>query len=228
MTLLFLCRCLHPRIWEFCKRYVVTNSQICKLYTFFVYHFLVWAILVSIWKFQFRYFPSFYLSLSNIEESNRVVLINFWDNWIFVDVQTSMSWNNICGMLVYLLLFFVPGSKEHLDSPSSLHLCCDRNSSLWSLQTLILTLMLLVANLANTKWCKTLERWLKPWHMGTHLRALTAGAIQWIPTWHGFDGFQKSLHPCALDESSLSIGRVKLTSTGMSKDNWSATIKLLQ
>ena len=26
----------------------------------------------------------------------------------------------------------------------------------------------------------------------------------------GLDGFQKSLHPCALDESSLSIGRVNL------------------
>ena len=26
----------------------------------------------------------------------------------------------------------------------------------------------------------------------------------------GLDGFQKILHPCALDESSLSIGRVNL------------------
>ena len=33
-------------------------------------------------------------------------------------------------------------------------------------------------------------------------------AIQWIPTWHGLDGFQKSLCPCALDEDSLKIGRV--------------------
>ena len=33
-------------------------------------------------------------------------------------------------------------------------------------------------------------------------------AIRWIPTWQGLDGFQKSLHPCALNESSLSIGRV--------------------
>ena len=29
----------------------------------------------------------------------------------------------------------------------------------------------------------------------------TAIAIQWIPTPQGFDGFQKSLHPCAVDES---------------------------
>ena len=33
-------------------------------------------------------------------------------------------------------------------------------------------------------------------------------AIQWIPTWQGLDGFQKSLHPCASAESSLSIRRV--------------------
>ena len=33
--------------------------------------------------------------------------------------------------------------------------------------------MLLVANLANTKWCKKPEKWLRPWHMGTHLRVLS-------------------------------------------------------
>ena len=33
-------------------------------------------------------------------------------------------------------------------------------------------------------------------------------AIQWIPTWQGFDGVQKYLCFCALDERSLSIGRV--------------------
>ena len=35
-----------------------------------------------------------------------------------------------------------------------------------------LTLMLLVANQAITKWCKKPEKWLKPWNMGTHLIAL--------------------------------------------------------
>ena len=34
-------------------------------------------------------------------------------------------------------------------------------------------------------------------------------AIQWIPTWQGLDGFQILLPPGALDECSLSIGRVK-------------------
>ena len=37
----------------------------------------------------------------------------------------------------------------------------------------ILTLMLLVANLANTKWVKKTEEILKPWHMGTHQRVLS-------------------------------------------------------
>ena len=35
---------------------------------------------------------------------------------------------------------------------------------------LFLTLMLLV-NFANTKWCKKVEKWLNPWHMGSYLRA---------------------------------------------------------
>ena len=40
------------------------------------------------------------------------------------------------------------------------------------LLNLPLTLMLVVANLANTKWCQKPEKWLKPWQMGTHLRVL--------------------------------------------------------
>ena len=37
----------------------------------------------------------------------------------------------------------------------------------------------------------------------------SARAIQWVPTWQGLDEIQKSLRFCALDESSLSIRRVK-------------------
>ena len=33
--------------------------------------------------------------------------------------------------------------------------------------------------------------------------------IKWIPTWQGLDVFQKYLHSCALNKSSLTIGRVK-------------------
>ena len=48
------------------------------------------------------------------------------------------------------------------------------------------------------------------WNPGTWvlIREYSARAIQWIPTWQGLDGFQNSLDPCALYESSLSIGRV--------------------
>ena len=38
--------------------------------------------------------------------------------------------------------------------------------------TLLLTLMLLVANLAITKGCKKSLKWLQPWHTGKHLRVL--------------------------------------------------------
>ena len=35
-----------------------------------------------------------------------------------------------------------------------------------------LTLLPVVANFVNMKWWKKAEDWLKPWHMGTHLRVL--------------------------------------------------------
>ena len=63
-----------------------------------------------------------------------------------------------------------------------------------------LTIMLLVANLANTNSCKKSEKWLKPWHMGTHLRVLSESNE------YQHYVFQKSFLPCALDGSSLSIG----------------------
>ena len=71
--------------------------------------------------------------------------------------------------------------------------------------------MLLVANLANTKWRKNLKndrnhgKWVLIWENSVR-------AIYWIPTWQGLDGFQRSSRPCALDESNLSIERVKLFS----------------
>ena len=44
----------------------------------------------------------------------------------------------------------------------------------------------------------------------------SARAFPWVPTWQSLDGFQKSLHPCALDKSSLGIGRVKQGPTQLS------------
>ena len=72
-----------------------------------------------------------------------------------------------------------------------------------------LSLMLLVPNLANTKWWKIPWKWLKPWHMGTHLRVLSE-SYPIEPKWQGLDVFQNCLHPWASSESSLSIGRVKV------------------
>ena len=45
--------------------------------------------------------------------------------------------------------------------------------------------------------------------MGTHLRVLSK-SYPMNTNMTGLDGFQKSLRPCGLDESSLSIGRVNM------------------
>ena len=52
--------------------------------------------------------------------------------------------------------------------------------------------MLLVTNLANTKWCEKPEKWLKPWHndMGTYLRVLHEG-YPMSTTMQGFRCFSK-------------------------------------
>ena len=36
----------------------------------------------------------------------------------------------------------------------------------------LLTLILVMANFAYTKWCKKPEKWLEPWQMGTHMSVL--------------------------------------------------------
>ena len=61
---------------------------------------------------------------------------------------------------------------------------------------LCLTLLLLVANLANIKCAKNLKN---DWNPGTWVLIweFSARAIQWVPTRQGLDGFQKSLRPCA-------------------------------
>ena len=70
--------------------------------------------------------------------------------------------------------------------------------------------MLLVANLAiiisDTKKKEMTETQANGYSSESTQRAR---AIKWIPTWQGLGGFQKSLRSCALDGSSLSIGRVK-------------------
>ena len=67
---------------------------------------------------------------------------------------------------------------------------------------------MLVANLANKKWCQKSEKLLKSRQMGTHLRELSEGYS--MNTWQGLNGFQNFLCSWALDKSNLSIGRVNL------------------
>ena len=84
------------------------------------------------------------------------------------------------------------------------------------------TLMLLGANLSKTKWYKNLEN---DWNPGTWVLIweFSVRAFQWILTLQGFCGFLKSLRPCPLDESSLSIGRVK---TGSEVGNGTLTLRV--
>ena len=49
--------------------------------------------------------------------------------------------------------------------------------------------------------CWNPGRWVLIWEH-------SARAFQWVPTQHSCDDFHKSLHSCALDESSLRIERV--------------------
>ena len=129
-----------------------------------------------------------------------------------VSIEWRMILQNIWRRVVqvmFWLTFLIQISSEH---------CCYQYvvSIVWLLSAIVgingLTFMLVAANLANTKWCKKPEKWLKPWHMGTHLRALSES----IPTntsmtvfrWF-VDDFKNILHPCALDERSLSVGRVR-------------------
>ena len=51
------------------------------------------------------------------------------------------------------------------------------------------------------------EKWLKPWHVGTHLGVLIEN-YQINTNMTGFRWFSKIVHPCALEESSQSIERV--------------------
>ena len=71
----------------------------------------------------------------------------------------------------------------------------------------VFALMLLMTFSSNTEWCLKLKI---DWNPGTWVLIweCSVRAIQWIPACQGFEGFQRSLHACALDESCLSTIRV--------------------
>ena len=87
---------------------------------------------------------------------------------LMISLESRMIIPNIWGVVVwmffirFLLWYFLKYAFAYKIS-STLSACF---WPLWSL-----TLMLLLANF--TKWCKNPEKWLKPWQMGTHLRALS-------------------------------------------------------
>ena len=61
-----------------------------------------------------------------------------------------------------------------------------------------------MANFANTKWCKTPNKWLKPWHISTQLKVFCESSpMNTNTSW--FRCFPKALRPCSLDESSLRV-----------------------
>ena len=78
---------------------------------------------------------------------------------------------------------------------------CQLNCQPWCIS---LTIMLLVANMVITKWCKKPEndwnpgKWVLIWEYSTR-------AIQWIPIWQGLDGFLKSSRPCTLTKVPLAL-----------------------
>ena len=73
-----------------------------------------------------------------------------------------------------------------------------------SLCIMPLTLMLLVANLFHTKWCKKNKN---DWNPGTWILSwrYSVRAIQWIPTWQGLDSLKKIFAYLCFDGLSLRI-----------------------
>ena len=66
----------------------------------------------------------------------------------------------------------------------------------------LLTVTLLLANLANTKGFKNPETSLKPWHMGTHLRVLSESYLM-STNMTAFRWFTKILHSWTKVASAL-------------------------
>ena len=116
-----------------------------------------------------------------------------------ISIQTAISRSHI-SLSVY-------NSYPYYDCAVYITIFCILKNLKPILYFLPLTLMLLMANFANTKNAKKLNN---DWNPGNWVLIweYSVRAIQRIPTWHGLDGFQKSLHSCASDESSLSIRRV--------------------
>ena len=67
---------------------------------------------------------------------------------------------------------------------------------------------LLELNLVKTNVCKTPEKW-RDHEKLVLIWECSARAFRWIPTWQGLDGFQNLLHFSPMNESGLSMERLK-------------------
>ena len=150
-----------------------------------------------------------------------------WQWWIFCKIIVNFKvivkkyildpddnfWRNSCIIVLtsFLLRFLSLSLSYHMITIYNswpLHVYCTPHCIYFHF---VLTLMLLVANFTNIKWCKKMKndqnprKWVLIWEYSKR-------AFQWVPTWHGLDVFQRFLHFCALGECTLSIVRVKYSS----------------
>ena len=120
-----------------------------------------------------------------------------------VKVETSYILTQSCKGYHHLNAIMLVGRKKNWEiNNHSPHI--SMNVVCWVLLKLspyILTIMLLLANLVNTKRCKKPEKWLKPWHMGTHLIVLIVSCPMNTNT-TGFRWFSKIV-------GVLCFGRIK-------------------
>ena len=124
---------------------------------------------------------------------------------IFIKARTTRSWLGLWGFNNWKSC----GLSEFLNEALPLRNPKVQLYSLYFLYKIFFNHMVLMANLANTKWCKKLKEWLKPKHMGIHRRVPSESYLKWKTQWQGLYVFHKSLRFCVLEESSLGIGKGK-------------------
>ena len=100
-----------------------------------------------------------------------VVIIYFPWCWSF-SLDIFMCFSGLLGWSWWLPTY-IPRSYTHIQDPLLGRPQNYQDPCLRHFRVSLLTLMLLVANLANSKWCKKHVKWLKPWQMGIHLRVVS-------------------------------------------------------
>ena len=87
--------------------------------------------------------------------------------------DTFFKFSLICHQLVNIVNLVRLFRSVHSHHSSAIGLCQGITPLEWRHSNPALTHMLLVATLRNTRLCKNPEKWLKPWHVDTHLRILS-------------------------------------------------------